>query len=196
MGVLPQYVSEKRRAGGEDHLVCRQLFILAGKSHIEKVLFFPQLTKCLTDIRLKVVPPKAKLLQRSHNAEMWRILAFSAIFNSWFQQLSRSTWFLKTTAGREADSASSTTPNFARQLFKLQGPPFLNFHSEDSFRQNQNIALVTTCAISRWLGARELLQHLQWDRSLQWSSVATRTVVMSTQRYQLIWYSHGQVLTL
>jgi len=62
MGVLPQDVAEEGAASRQYHLVGLHLAVITSQGNIEEVLFFSQFSESDTNVRFKVVPPKAELL--------------------------------------------------------------------------------------------------------------------------------------
>ena len=66
VGILSQDISEPGRAGGEDHFVGLDLFVIAGKGHVEEVLVLSQLSEGHTDVAFKIIPPQTKLLCTPH----------------------------------------------------------------------------------------------------------------------------------
>ena len=84
MGVPPEHAAEEGGAGGEDHLVGLDLFIITGQGHIEEVFVVPQFTERCGDVRLEIVPPQAELFRSHVQAETFLDVFRSSIKSSLF----------------------------------------------------------------------------------------------------------------
>ena len=58
--VPPKHVSEERRTGGENQLVCLDLIVITGQSHVEQFLVLADRLEGDTDIAFKVIPFEAE----------------------------------------------------------------------------------------------------------------------------------------
>ena len=69
--VFPKQLLDEGTGSSQDHLVCFHLLtILAGQSHISKVIVISQVSKSAFDVLMEVVPPEAKLFQHFCAAEL------------------------------------------------------------------------------------------------------------------------------
>jgi len=66
VGVPAEDRPKEGTAGGEDHFVGLDLFVIAGKGHVEEVLVLSQLSEGHTDVAFKIIPPQTKLLCTPH----------------------------------------------------------------------------------------------------------------------------------
>jgi len=68
--VLLENGSEERRAGRQDELVCLDLSGATAESAVKEVLLLPDLPEGHTDVALKIIPAKTKLLTGTHQYYM------------------------------------------------------------------------------------------------------------------------------
>ena len=61
--VPPQDISEEGGAGRQDNFVCLNLAVITGESNIKEVLFFPEFSKCDTNVGFKVIPSETEFLR-------------------------------------------------------------------------------------------------------------------------------------
>ena len=67
VGVLLENWSEERRAGRQDELVCLDLSGATAESAVKQILLFSDLPEGQTNVALKIIPAKAKLITGTHH---------------------------------------------------------------------------------------------------------------------------------
>jgi hypothetical protein len=82
--VPPEDILEEGRAGGEHHLVCGNVRVLARQRHVEEVLVLAQRAQTLRNVRPVVVPSQAVVLyQGGHNGYSGHLKYRSITWNTY-----------------------------------------------------------------------------------------------------------------
>ena len=76
VGILPEDGPEERRAGRQDELVCLDLSGATAESAVKQILLFSDLPEGQTNVALKIIPAKAKLITGAHHNSLKKYYKF------------------------------------------------------------------------------------------------------------------------